>query len=200
MTSSTEPDAGFHDRMRHLDDLLRDVDAIPDPTERTRTAQIIQSLMDFHGAGLRAIVARLAAAGETGRAILEDLARNDLVGNLLLLYDLHPLDLESRARLALDKVRPYVASRGASLTLVGVTPDGAVRVRLDRSGHSCPSSAAALKTTIEQAIMEKASDATSIEVEGDPTTAQPNGFVPVEHLTLASSKRHSAEGVLNHAQ
>ena len=66
MTPSTEQDAGFQARMRQLDDLLRDVDAIPDPTERTRTGQIIQSLMDFHGTGLSAIVARLTASGETG--------------------------------------------------------------------------------------------------------------------------------------
>jgi Fe-S cluster biogenesis protein NfuA len=201
MTQSSEQDAAdLQARMRQLDGLLQEVERVPDPAERARTAQVIRSLMDFHGAGLAAVVARLSAAGDAGRAILDDLAANDLVASLLLLYDLHPLDLEARVRLALDKVRPYLASHGGSVTLLGVTPDGVVRLRMEGSCHGCPSSAATLKTTIEQAILEKAPDAASIEVEGaTAATAPPSGFVPVEQLVRNGGTRRTSQGALNHA-
>lgn len=201
MQPAEEPDAEFQGRMRELDGLLRDVEAIPDKAERERTGRIIQSLLDFHGAGVSAIVARLAAAGETGRAVMEDLASNDVVGSLLLLYGLHPMELESRVREAIVKVRPYLASHGGGVELVEVTAEGVVKLRMEGSGHGCPSSAATLKRTIEQAILETAPDAAAVEVEGvtDAQTAGPNGFVPIEHLTRRSGNGRATEGVLNHA-
>src|SRR5690348_10956868 len=124
-------DAEFQGRMRQLDGLIRDVDTIPEAVVRAKTGQIIQGLMEFHGAGLATILRHLADAGSVGQSILDTLIQDDLVGSLLLLYDLHPLDLEARVGLALDKVRPYLASHGGSVTLLRVTPDGEVHLRME---------------------------------------------------------------------
>ena len=47
-----------------------------------------------------------------------------MVGGLLMLHGLHPLDLETRVRQALDQVRPYLRSHGGNVELLGVS-DGA---------------------------------------------------------------------------
>jgi Fe-S cluster biogenesis protein NfuA len=200
---SAAQDAEFQSRMRQLEGLLRDVDSIPDAAARTKTGQVIQGLMEFHGAGLSTILRHLADAGAAGQSILDALARDDLVGSLLLLYDLHPLDLEARVGLALDKVRPYLASHGGSVTLLRVTPDGEVHLRMEGSCHGCPSSAATLKSTIEEAIVEKAPDVTAIHVEGDTAShasSGASGFVPIESLTRGNGKApHATQGVTAHA-
>jgi Fe-S cluster biogenesis protein NfuA len=200
---SAAQDAEFQSRMRQLEGLLRDVDSIPDAAARTKTGQVIQGLMEFHGAGLSTILRHLADAGAAGQSILDALARDDLVGSLLLLYDLHPLDLEARVGLALDKVRPYLASHGGSVSLLRVTQDGEVHLRMEGSCHGCPSSAATLKSTIEEAIVEKAPDVTAIRVEGDTAShasGGANGFVPVENLTRGNGKSPQAkQGATAHA-
>ena len=76
---------------------------------------------------------QLAKAGDE---LVGELARDELVGSLLLLYGLHPLDLETRVRQALEKVQPTLRSRGGSAELLELT-EGAVRVRLETAGHGC---------------------------------------------------------------
>jgi Fe-S cluster biogenesis protein NfuA len=82
------------------------------------------------------------------------------------LYGLHPLDLETRVRQALEQVRPYLQSHGGNVELLGVE-GGIIRLRLQGSCHGCPSSAQTLKSTIEEAIAEKAPDAAGLQVEGE---------------------------------
>jgi hypothetical protein len=68
--------------------------------------------------------------------------------------------------------------------------DGIVRLRLQGSCHGCPSSAATMQNTIEQAIYAAAPDIVSLEVEGlaagQPRTVQ--GFVPLTGITKTNSK------------
>jgi Fe-S cluster biogenesis protein NfuA len=45
--------------------------------------------------------------------------------------------------------------------------NGVVRLQLHGSGHSCPSSAATMKQTIEEAIYAKAPEVTAFEVAED---------------------------------
>ena len=58
---------------------------------------------------------------------------------------------------ALDEVRPYLASHGGDVELLGVE-DGVVRLRLEGSCNGCPSSAMTLKLAIEEAIARAAPD------------------------------------------
>jgi len=156
-------DRQLRERMRRLDDLLREIDHFKDPQARARTREIVQTLMDFHGAALSRLMERLAAGGESGLAAIDSIAQDDLAASLLLLYGLHPLDLEARVGRALEKVRPYLHSHGGNVELLGIA-DGVARLRLDGSCHGCPSSAQTLKQTIEEAIFEIAPDLTAIEV------------------------------------
>jgi Fe-S cluster biogenesis protein NfuA len=163
--AGSRDDWEFRQRMERIESLLHEVEQIPDLRVRARAREIVQAILDLHGAGLERMLEHIAAAGDVGLALIGSLAQDDLVGSLLLLYGLHPLDLETRVRQALDKVRPYLRSHGGNVELLGVA-EGVVRLRMEGSCHGCPSSAATLKLSIEEAIYDKAPDVTAIEVEG----------------------------------
>jgi Fe-S cluster biogenesis protein NfuA len=187
---STSDDAALREQMQRVESLIQEVDRFPDRAARATTQEIIQGLLDYHGAGIARILEHLAEAGEAGQAIRQRLAKDELVGSLLLLYGLHPLDLEARVRQALEQVRPYLRSHGGNVELIEMV-DGTVRLRMEGSCHGCPSSAATLRTTIEEAIFNLAPDVAGIEVEGvtPPPAEAAASFVPVEQLTLL--KAHS---------
>jgi Fe-S cluster biogenesis protein NfuA len=103
---------------------------------------------------------------DPGWAIIDEFGRDVLVSNLLLLHGLHPSDLETRVRDALDQVRPVLLAHGGNVELLAVEGN-AVRLRLTGSCHGCPSSSLTLKTAIEKSIYSAAPDVTSIECEGD---------------------------------
>jgi Fe-S cluster biogenesis protein NfuA len=121
--------------------------------------------MDFHGEALDRLMEIVAAQGEQGYAIFDRFGGDDLVSNLLLLYGLHPLPLETRVLQALEKVRPHLDSHGGNVELIEIS-DGIVNLRLHGSCKGCPSSAETLKLAIEAAIYAAAPDVISITAEG----------------------------------
>lgn len=156
----------FHKRLRRLEQLIHAVESAEDKIPRVDALEIVRSLLELHGAGLERVVGMVAQANETGAGLLRRLASDDLVSGLLLLYDLHPDDDETRIRRALDKVRPYLRSHGGDVELIGITSEGAVRLRLDGSCKSCPSSAMTLKLAVENAVYEAAPNITAIVADG----------------------------------
>jgi Fe-S cluster biogenesis protein NfuA len=155
----------FRRRIGRIEALIDEIERFADPAAQTQAREIVQALLDFHGAALANLTGHVAAAGAPGRAILEVMARDDLVSNLLLLYGLHPHDLGARVAQALDRVRPQLRAHGGDVELLGVS-GGVVRLRMQGSCHGCPSSAATLTQTIETAIHDAAPDVAGIEVEG----------------------------------
>jgi Fe-S cluster biogenesis protein NfuA len=155
----------FQAGLKRLEALLQGVEGFTDPGAQAHTRAVVRAVLDLHGAGLARLVERLEAAGEAGRAILDACAGDDVLGGLLLLHGLHPLGVEARVRQALDSVRPYLRSHGGNVELLSVL-DGVVRLRLEGSCDGCPSSAVTMRQTIEEAILGKAPDVLSVEVEG----------------------------------
>jgi Fe-S cluster biogenesis protein NfuA len=180
MTASLD-DREFRRRMERIESLLREVEQFADPKARAHTREIVQAILDLHGAGLERMLEHIAAAQDAGLTLIGALSQDDLVGSLLLLHGLHPLDVETRVRQALDKVRPYLRSHGGNVELLGIAR-GVVRLRMEGSCNGCASSALTLKLAIEEAICEKAPDVTGIEVEGI-TNGQPVQDDPVR-ITL----------------
>src|SRR4051812_7215 len=176
-------------RMQRLDSLIQEVERFTDPAARSHTRAIVQAILELHGAGLERVLGCIAETGEGSQGIINTLAGDELIGGLLLLYGLHPLDLETRVRQALDQVRPYLRSHGGNVELLGVV-GGVVRLRMQGSCQSCPSSAMTLQGAIEEAINERAPDATGIEVEGleERPPTRTSTFVPVEALTGSFSE------------
>lgn len=170
-------------RIESIDGLIRGIENVPDPAVRSLVQQLMQSLMDLHGTGFERMLEIVHRTGEMGQHIIDELGRDELVRSLLLLYGLHPLDLQARVVEALEKTRPYLRSHGGNVQLVRMSDSGAVTLRLDGSCHSCPSSAVTLQSTVEQAIYEAAPDVTAIIVEGAAQESSPSTtFVPLASL------------------
>lgn len=170
----------FQQQMKRVETLIDEVENSADPAMRAKVLELIQTLMDFHGAGIGRMMDITANAGAAGYAVFDDFARDDLASSLLLLYDLHPRAIEDRVEDAIEKVRPSLNLHEGGIELLGVR-DGVVKLRLQGSCDGCPSSALTLKHTIEEAIYAAAPDVTAIEVEGAVTVkSNTNGFVQIE--------------------
>jgi Fe-S cluster biogenesis protein NfuA len=157
--------AEFQARLQRLDALLQDVERLADPAAKAQVGEVVRALLDLHHAGLESILERLEGAGDPGAAVLDACARDDRAGGMLLLHGLHPLSLEERVLLALERVRPALRSHGGDVEMLGVD-GGVVRLRLIGSCHGCASSAVTMKQTIEEAVVGHAPDAVGLEVEG----------------------------------
>ena len=175
-------EADFRGRVQKLEGLLCEIEAFVDPVARNTALEAVQTLMEFHGAA----VAKIDRAHRRHR---RDPGDPDPAGKLSAMIwsaacccstAFIPADFETRVRQALDKVRPAVKSHGGSIELLGIT-DGVVRLRVERSGHGCGSTAGKIKNAIDEAIFERAPEVTAIEIEGllPPPSS---GFVPVEQL------------------
>ena len=131
-------------RIEQIEDLVLTLETGPEANLRGVARELVQALMEFHGAGLERVLEILRRRGDAD-ATMDQLAQDELVRSLLLLYGLHPVDVESRVREALDKTRPYLRSHGGNVELLSVEADGSVRLRMQGSCHGCPSSAVTLK-------------------------------------------------------
>lgn len=174
-----------------VDASLERIEALPDSPARAASAEALQCLLELYGEGfarVAALVARRSGA-ETLRAFADD----ELLSHLLLLHSLHPDDVETRVEAALEGVRPYLATHGGNVELLGVA-DGVVRVRLQGSCDGCPSSAMTLKSAIEEAVLKAAPDVVSIEAEGvaEPPARPAAAFIPLSALSLRE-KRPAAQ-------
>jgi Fe-S cluster biogenesis protein NfuA len=170
---------GLQGQLAHLEALVQGLDELGDPAAQAHVREIIQVLLELHGLGLERILSHVAEAGTAGQAILEVCARDDAVSGLLLLHGLHPHDLQTRVRQALDAVRPALRAHGGNVELLGVS-EGAVRLRLLGSCDGCPSSGVTMKQTIEEAILGRAPEVVVIEVEEAAVAPAPaNGSLRV---------------------
>jgi Fe-S cluster biogenesis protein NfuA len=164
--ADTPDSRDFQTRLQRLDALLQRVDGYADPSARAQTREIVQTLLELHGVGLERFLSCVAGTGEAAVAAIDACARDEAVSGLLLLHGLHPLGVEDRVVLALEDVRPYLRSHGGNVELLGIG-DGVARLRLVGSCHGCPSSALTMKNTIEEAIVARAPEVLSIDVEGE---------------------------------
>ena len=177
------------DRVGDIESLIGAIETLPDPAARAIAMEAIQAVLELHGVALgRMLELMTQQAGEQGRALLAALAGDDRVGNVLMLHGLHPVDTATRVEQALDSVRPYLASHGGNVELLGVDR-GVVRLRLEGSCKGCPSSAATLRTAIEEAITTFAPDVLEISAEGvTPPPQRPGaGLVPLPMMGAAPS-------------
>jgi Fe-S cluster biogenesis protein NfuA/nitrite reductase/ring-hydroxylating ferredoxin subunit len=152
-------------------------------THEPDAEELLGQLLDLHGEGLVRILDALAAAP----AIRDEVVADPVVASMLLVHDLHPVPLEERVLGALERVRPYLASHGGDVELLGVE-GGVARLRLQGSCKGCAASASTLELAIERALEEDAPDLEEIEVEG--VVDQPRA--PAKALPLLGSSPQPA--------
>lgn len=193
-----------------IDVLLDELGESAPPAVLGRVEELIQCVLGLYGAGLERVLETV------GPDAVRRLADDEVVGNLLVLNDLHPDDVDTRVQRALDQVRPYLGSHAGGVSLSGVDSEGVVHLRLEGSCDGCPSSALTVKSAIEDAILVAAPDVVAVEAEGmvpdGPALlqiqpfhsreqagdfgdrARVNGWVPIDLDVPPSTMRHLHAG------
>jgi Fe-S cluster biogenesis protein NfuA len=185
MTANPQDRRDVQARFQKLEGLLQAVERISSPDAQATLHELLQTLLELHGAGLERMLDMTYEAQQAGQPLIDTLAADPLVSKLLLLHNLHPLGVAERVRLALEEVRPYMHSHGGDVELLGVSPEGSVQLRLKGSCHGCQSSNVTLKYAVEEAIYAHAPDVTALQVDGVVGDAEPiggPGFIPLESL------------------
>ncbi|GAB2917596.1 NifU family protein [Streptomyces sp. NPDC007117] len=153
----------------HIGELLDRLGREAGPRARETADELVRGVVEFYGEGLARTV-RLLRSAPPGSDPLAVLTADELVGDLLILHDLHPDDTMTRVGRALDKVRPYLGSHAGDVEVAGLDPDAAegptLRLRLRGSCDGCPSSTQTVRWTIEEAVARLAPEIAHIEVEG----------------------------------
>jgi Fe-S cluster biogenesis protein NfuA len=121
--------------------------------------QLLDEMLELHGEGLARVL------GTIDPEARDQLAADPVVASMLLVHGLHPRSLEERVGRALESVRPYLASHGGDVALLGIE-DGVAQLLLKGSCNGCASSAATLELAIEKVLEEEAPDLLGVEVEG----------------------------------
>jgi len=170
----------FQKRIQHISELVRQLEDIGDPVTRARSRELVQLLMELHGAGLEKIMEIVFQAGDHGQHIIDEFGRSPLVGSLLILYGLHPEDLPTRVARTVERIQPSLRKEGSDVELIAIN-EGAVRLRIEAGGHGCGSTVNTIRSTVEEAVYEAAPDISSLTIEGAEEPAA-SGFVAVEKL------------------
>jgi Fe-S cluster biogenesis protein NfuA len=174
----------FREDMQRIGGLVQEIEAIADPSVRAATKALVQSLMDLHGAALEKALDIVADAGDQGIAVIDRMGRDPLLSSVLILYGLHPENLETRVTKAVERVRPQLRKQGCEVEVLAVN-EGAVKLRVETGSHTCGSTAKTLQGTLEGAIYDAAPDLTSLVIEGFEEKPA-SGFVALDKLMGAA--------------
>ncbi len=148
-----------------IEALLDDLNDSTDPVIAERADELVAAVVTLYGEALSRIVALIGDAPD-GDRLVRKLAADGLVGNLMLLHELHPDDTTTRIQAALDRVRPFLGTHAGGIEYVGIDDEGVAHLRLQGSCDSCPSSSVTVQSSVERAVLEAAPEVVRIEVEG----------------------------------
>jgi Fe-S cluster biogenesis protein NfuA len=169
MAASVEATAGimekreFRVHTERVEKLVSRLDGCGDPELRAIALELVQSVVELHGAALERMLESISQT-PAGEQALDEAIEDDLVASVLLLHGLHPDSIETRVLRALEKVRPYLHSHGGDVDFVSVD-EGRVRIKLLGSCGSCPSSSITIKNAVEDALYGAAPDIVEIIAE-----------------------------------
>ena len=119
----------FQRKIQRLGILVGELEQAPAGGSNINTRELVQLLMEVHGAGLERVLEIVFESGTPGEAIITKLGRDPITQSLLLLYSLHPDPLETRVAKALEEARSRLRKLGGEAELIAIN-DGAVEVKL----------------------------------------------------------------------
>ena len=178
----------FQDQIRQLGKLITQFDQMPEGPQKVACKELVQLLMDVHGAGLERVMEIVFEDPASGRAIVDNLARDSVVSSLLVLYSLHPDDLETRVRKAVEHMLPRLRKLSCNAEFVRVD-EGAVRLQVTTTGHSCGSSTEDIRAIVEDVVYEFAPDVVALEILGLDGTIELRLCRPGEFVGTKSRHR-----------
>lgn len=174
-------DTALQNQIQRIAAIVERLESEGDPNSRALAKELLESIMALHGAGLERILELARQGGASGDALIQKCGKDELVSSVLLLYGLHPDDLQTRVERSIEKSRKFLEAHAAHAELVSLSGDGSVKVRLHiKPNGGCGSTMATLKAALETALQDAAPDASAILIE-EIGAAQP-GFVSIAQL------------------
>jgi Fe-S cluster biogenesis protein NfuA len=180
----------FQERVQQIGKLIAELEQIPDSPAKAGTRELVCHLLEVHGAGIERMMEIVFDSDTPGPRTIEKLASDPMVRSLMLLYSLHPDDLQERVRKAVEVLRPRLRKLNCDIEVIEIA-ESAVRLQLASSAHACGSTRGSLRAMVEEAIYEYAPDITSLMIlglEGQPSI----GFVRLESLAPTDIAHESA--------
>ncbi|NUP09811.1 MAG: hypothetical protein HOW73_27510 [Polyangiaceae bacterium] len=155
----TDPPAD--DPIGEIEALVASIEELPDEALKARSRALVSGVLALHRRGLVRML-EVVRKRSTGMAdVMKELADDPAVSSLLVLHDLHPADLETRAVEAVERLR-------------GAYPDlsfdrldaGRLRVVIGARGGNPASTARAVEASILEAVPDLV--AVNVAVAADP--------------------------------
>ena len=196
MEKRTAVESGdFQKRIQKIGELVQDMETIADPAARTAAKDLVRLLMDLHGTGLERILEIVFQSGDGGARLIEQLGEDSLVSSLLVLYGLHPDDLQTRVERKLAQIRSKLFKMGVEATLTSIS-GSEIRLRVRIEAQVCGSTRGTVKSAVEEAMYEAAPDLTALVLEGLEEPAA-TGFVAIGQLLGSSVTPAEQPAALN---
>ena len=87
-------------------------------------------------------------------------------------------NLLARVEAALDTIRPYLIADAGNVSILEITEDKILKLKLLGSCEFCPMSIMTLKAGIEQAVMKAVPEIVSVEAINITPIDSPNAVLP----------------------
>lgn len=173
------------EELERLQGLLMALEGLSDPAAKTAARELVQVVINLHAAGLSELLDIVAEADtQPADTLLPKFAANARICGLLLLHDLHPDDLPTRAAKAVDRLRPHLGVQGVRAELTGVD-DNVIRISVTATGQKTRRPPGdALKREIEEAVLAMTPDAAGLVIDGlDVAETSTDVYVPLASIT-----------------
>lgn len=149
-----------------LQEMMEEIDVMAEGKTKEMMQDCVQVMLSFYGCGLKRILEIVSKANSSAvKDIYNKLIEDPFVSGLLLIHDMHPLDLKTRLYAALEKVRPYIDGHGGQIEVSNIE-NGIATIKLSGNCKGCPSSENTLELGIKKAIEECCPDLLGLKVEG----------------------------------
>ena len=86
--------------------------------------------------------------------------------------------LIGKVEAALDTIRPYLQADAGNVSIVEITKDKVLKIKLLGSCESCPMSIMTLKAGIEEAVRKAVPEITAVEAINITAIDDPNAVLP----------------------
>ena len=144
-----------------VEKLLAELRSHGGPQVAATAEELVSCLVELYGAGLAEIVGILREDGEAGPRLLAALAADPLVESLLLVHDLHPLEVSTRVRRAVEEVLPQLGAHAGEVEYLGLDDTGVLRLCLEQRGCSADT----VRDLIAKAVAAAAPEAAGVDIE-----------------------------------
>ena len=177
-TDGTGGAGGEHTLSELVDDIARLEDTFAgwEPGQRADVAAYKRAIEALHAEALRRLV-RACKPEPAALAALRTAAGDEVVYAVMRQLGLLRPSLDERIAVALDGVRPMLASHGGDVELVRITPPR-IEVRFLGACNGCASSALTFHAGVQEAVLDACPEITEVvEVRGAHGGAAPAGLV-----------------------